>query len=298
MRLSDGVRLAPKPTERRSKAKAGIGIMGRWRIGILLALVLAGPAWGLTLADVPPLPWKDDFILAAKVMPLVQENGIKAMAPYADDVEAALKRAPGSFPDGVVAQGKRYMLVDGEAEIDIAKAREALLASSDGTAGQMVPLGNPYAALGHELGVYYDEIGKFEDGIRVLDQTMALSPDPAALKGSTMPGTLIEKSFALTQLKRYDEALLVCDRALSIPTLSSKERSRLYRGKGFAFTETDRLDDALAAYRESLKLEPGNLRALNEIQYIEGLKAGGRKVPGTTLPLGNAPPPSPDRTPI
>jgi tetratricopeptide (TPR) repeat protein len=270
--------------------------MGRWRIGILLAWVLAGPAWGLTLADVPPLPWKDDFILAAKVMPLVQRTGITAMAPYADDVEAALKRAPGSFPDGVVAEGKRYMLVDGEGEIEIAKAREALLAKSDGTAGEMVPLGNPYAVLGHELGVYYDEIGKFEEGVRVLDQTMALSPDPAALKGSMMPGMLIEKSFALTKLKRYDEALTVCDTVIAIPTLDIKERSRAYRGKGFVFTETDRLDDALAAYRESLKLEPGNPRALNEIQYIERLKAGGSKVPSITLPLGN--PPAPDRTPI
>lgn len=273
-----------------------MGIMGHWRIGILLALVLAAPAWGLTLADVPPLPWKDDFILAAKVMPLVQRNGIKAMAPYADDVEAALKRAQGSFPDGVVAEGKRYMLVDGEAEIDIAKAREALLAKSDGTTGDMVPLGNPYAALGHELGVYYDEIGKFEDGIRVLDQTMALSPDPAALKGSAMAGMLIEKSFALTELRRYGEALLVCDQALGIPTLSSKERSRAYRGKGFVFTETDRLDDALAAYQESLRLEPGNSRALNEMQYIERLKAGGSKMPSITLPPGNSPPP--DRAPI
>lgn len=189
------------------------------------------------------------------------------------------------------------MLVDGEAEIEIAKAREKILAEKDGTAGDMVPLGNPYALLGHLLGIYYDEVRRYEDGVRVLNQTLALSPDPAALKGGTMTGMLIEKSYALTDLRRYGEAMLVCDTALAIPTLTVGERSRLYRGKGFIFTETDRLDDALAAYRESLKLEPNNPRALNEVQYIEGLKAGGKKVPSITVPLSNPLPSTPNQMP-
>lgn len=271
--------------------------MGRWRIGILLALVLAAPAWGQTLADVPPLPWADDMILAAIVLPQLQRDGIKAMAPHVQKIEAALQRAPAFFPDGVVAGGKRYMLVDGEAEVEIANAREHLLADKDGTAGDMVPLGNPYAPLGHLLGIYYDEIGRYEDGVRVLNQSLALSPDPAALKGSAMAGMLIEKSYALTDLKRYGEAMLVCDTALAIPTLSVKDRSRLYRGKGFIFTETDRLDEALAAYQESLKLEPDNSRALNEVKYIEGLKAGGSKKPIITYPLDTPPPPPPNQMP-
>jgi tetratricopeptide (TPR) repeat protein len=277
-------------------SEAGVGSMARWRIGLLLALIWAAPAWGLTLADVPPLPMKDDFILASKMTPRLERDGIKAMAPYVADVEAALQRAPAFFPDGVVAEGKRYMLVDGEGEIEIALARAKDLAENDGTTGAAMPLANPYALMGHELGVYYDEIGQFEDGVRVLDQTLALSPDPAAFKGGTMPGMLIEKSFALTELKRYDEALAVCDILLGIPTLTTQDRSRAYRGKGFVFTETDRLDEALDAYRESLKLEPANPRALNEVQYIERLKAGGSKLPSTTLPLDKPRPTTPPQT--
>lgn len=271
--------------------------MGRWRIGLLLALVLATPAWALTLADVPPLPWKDDFILEAKVSAPVRRDGIRAMAPYVQDVEAALTRAAAFFPDGALAEGKRYMLVDGEGEIEIAQARARILATGDGTTGPAVPLANPYALLGTELAVYYDEIGKLEDGLRVLNQTLALSPDPAALKGSMVAGLLIEKSFALTHLERYDEAMAVCEMALAIPTLSLKDRSRLYRGKGFIYTETDRLDEALAAYRESLNAEPDNPRALNEIKYIEGLKAGGKKAPSITIPLSNPLPPTPNQMP-
>lgn len=271
--------------------------MGRWRIAILLALALAAPAGAQTKAGPPPLAWNDDYHLAETMIPQLQRDGVKAVAPYAQTIEAALKRAPAYFPDGLVANGKRYMMVDGKAETEIAMARAKILAKSDGTTLPAETLDNAYAFLGHELGVYYDEIGKFEDGVRVLDQTLALSPDPAARKGETMGGMLIEKSFALTELKRYDEALSVCDEALAIPTLTVKDRSRAYRGKGFVYTETDRLDDALAAYRESLKVEPGNPRALNEIRYIEGLKAGGKKVPSTTIPLGNPLPPTPNQMP-
>lgn len=276
------------------RLSGGVGIMGRWRIGVLFLLFLAAPAWAVAEADLPPLPWTDDLTLTTKVMSQLRQGDIKAMAPFAQKAEAALKRARAFFPDGVVVGGKRYMLVDGDAEIEIAKARAKALAKSDGTAGEVVPLGNFYALLGSELGVYYDEVGRIEDGIRVLDQTLALSPDPVALKGQMMGGMLSEKGFALGHLKHYGEAMLVYDKALTIPTLSPRDRARLYRGKGFLLTETDRLDDALAAYRESLKAEPNNPGALNEIDYIERLKAGGSKVPAiTVLPHDRPTPASP-----
>jgi Flp pilus assembly protein TadD len=60
------------------------------------------------------------------------------------------------------------------------------------------------------------------------------------------------------------------------------------RGRGFVLTELGRLDEAEAAYRESLKIEPDSERAKNELQYIARLKAGG---PSAPYALGLTPPP-------
>jgi tetratricopeptide (TPR) repeat protein len=46
-------------------------------------------------------------------------------------------------------------------------------------------------------------------------------------------------------------------------------RAVALRGQGFAYSELQRWDDAVKAYQRSLKYEPGNDIALNELQYIE-----------------------------
>jgi Flp pilus assembly protein TadD len=45
------------------------------------------------------------------------------------------------------------------------------------------------------------------------------------------------------------------------------------RGQGYALVELHRLDDAAAAYKACLKLEPGEPKSLGELGYIDGLRA-------------------------
>jgi cytochrome c-type biogenesis protein CcmH/NrfG len=49
------------------------------------------------------------------------------------------------------------------------------------------------------------------------------------------------------------------------------------RKKGYALTELGRLDDAEVAYRDSLRSQPGNPVAENELAYIAHLKSGSQK---------------------
>jgi len=46
-------------------------------------------------------------------------------------------------------------------------------------------------------------------------------------------------------------------------------RAVALRGQGYAFTDMKRWDDAIKAYQRSLKYEPGNDIARNELRYIE-----------------------------
>ena len=60
----------------------------------------------------------------------------------------------------------------------------------------------------------------------------------------------------------------------------------MLRGRGLALTELKRLDEAEAAYRDALALEPGNALATSELQYIAGASAT-----SPVLLLPNAPKP-------
>ncbi len=50
--------------------------------------------------------------------------------------------------------------------------------------------------------------------------------------------------------------------------------------QGFIFVEMKRLDDAENAYNASLKLDPNNLNAKNEVAYIAKLRSGGQATEG------------------
>ncbi|MDR2212490.1 MAG: tetratricopeptide repeat protein [Pseudomonadales bacterium] len=73
--------------------------------------------------------------------------------------------------------------------------------------------------------------------------------------------------------------LLVFTQALEFVEFASpedtknSERARALRGQGFALIELGRLDEAQAAFEQSLQNEPGNPTAEGELKYIEQLRA-------------------------
>lgn len=282
--------------------------MGRWRIAILLALVLAGPAWAQPAqapAPLPALPWDKDAALLQSAEDELRSGGIKALAPHVAEFEAALANGKQFFPDGALVDDKRYVLVDGLAENLLILIGYSAAQKKDPAVKAVATIPNPYPSIGTELASYYDEVGRPQEAIRVLDQSMALSPAPDFKAGAHMAGMISEKGFALGLLKRFAESLATYDQGLTLKGLAMPDQTRLLRGRGFALVEMGRLDEGEAAYREVLKLDPGNARALNELTYIARLRAGGPKAPvevltspQTPAPPKDAPPPPPNRAPI
>jgi hypothetical protein len=104
-----------------------------------------------------------------------------------------------------------------------------------------------------------------------LDRGLAMQPQNGRLTS--------EKATALVNLHRPGDALAMIDAWLAAnPLGGATTRARLLRNKGFALVELDRLDEGEAAYRDSLKAEPGHQGALYELDYIAKLRAGGAKL--------------------
>jgi Flp pilus assembly protein TadD len=113
------------------------------------------------------------------------------------------------------------------------------------------------------------EQGRTDEAIRLLAEAMQTAPYHPNLAG--------ERAFALNTSGRSQEALEVVNGALDHLELYprySNLRALLLRTKGYALGELARWDEAEAAYTQSLKLEPGNDTALNELKYIASRKAG------------------------
>jgi len=250
-------------------------------VGLAFLLVVVSLC-SLSLSNATEPRWESDGALVAKIVTASRSRGIVAVQPHVKAIESALKAARSLFSKPISEDGKIIILTDGRAET------AAALVTLRGQSGEVVAVANPYPTMGILLGSYYVETGKFRDAVRVLDAALALSPLPKDRLGQTVPDLLSERGVALGKLKRWDEALASYDAALRIKGTDKKLRAILYRGRGFVLIEMGRLDEAEAAYKKSLTLEPGNKIALGELQYIKGLRAGQKPTePQLTMP--NAP---------
>jgi tetratricopeptide (TPR) repeat protein len=259
-------------------------VMTRWGLALAMMFLsltaLAQPAPPSRQSN-PPLPWDADLAMFLAVQPELQKAGIRALASHVEDYEAALKRAPQFFPDGAVVDGRRYVLADGQTET-LGVALKGAVGDAANKGAPKMPVNvvaNVYVLIALQLGTYYDEMDREEDGIRALDLGLRLSPYPDAAMGAHVGEIMGEKGFALGAEKKFDLALDVYRKGLTLSGISALDRARLERGEGFVLTELDRLDEAEQAYQASLKDEPGNKRAINELAYIARLRAGGPKAP-------------------
>src|ERR1700761_8586475 len=166
------------------------------RFALLFAAVLSLGA--AAAGDTPP--WVADGALDRATMADVGARGILAVKDHRADLEAALARGQGAIDAAAANPTMRFVLVDGLAQTVAGMA----LAAHDKVNGTAVA--NPYPRIGLMLGSYYDEIGDFEDAVRVLD--LAIKYDVVAgLAGQAMPVLKGERANALLTLKRSGEAL-------------------------------------------------------------------------------------------
>lgn len=113
---------------------------------------------------------------------------------------------------------------------------------------------------------------RYEDAIRYGQRGIALNPDHALLR--------TELSNSYVQSGRPAEGLAVLDGYLARhPDISVFDAGLVLRTQGFALIELGRLDEAEAAYRQALVLEPDHRGAQDELTYIAQLRSGGDKLP-------------------
>lgn len=136
----------------------------------------------------------------------------------------------------------------------------------------MTWVGNAYPRAHYYLGFLCVKRKQFERAIEFLDKGMLLEP--------TNPKFRFEKAQAVLHCGRKEEALALYDSVTEIgPHVTARDLAMAGRGRGFVFIEMGRLDDAEAAFKASLEIEPANEVALNELAYIDRLRHGAAPAP-------------------
>jgi tetratricopeptide (TPR) repeat protein len=108
---------------------------------------------------------------------------------------------------------------------------------------------------------------QWPEALALLDREMQYSPYEA------LP--YMEKGYILNAQRKHPEAIECYKKGLEVAAKregTDQVRASAWRGIGFAQTELGDLDAAKTSYNESLKLEPNNKLALDELSYIENLE--------------------------
>jgi tetratricopeptide (TPR) repeat protein len=218
--------------------------------------------------------WQDAQKVVAAADADVIKNGIKGIESHVADLEKALAEGATEFPMKTGVEGTVMVLTDGPAE------NLLVLMTAAGKKQAAATTANPYPEAGLLLALYYNEQKKPDEALRVIATTLERQPIAGANVGAHMAGIFSEQAFAYNMLKRWDDSLAAADAGLKA-SQNDRDKSRSQRNRGFALVELHRLDDAEAAYKESLRLEPNNPRALGELQFIAKARAS---VPATKNP--------------
>ncbi|MEZ5937811.1 MAG: tetratricopeptide repeat protein [Hyphomonadaceae bacterium] len=225
-------------------------------------------------------PWERDRQVLTAADADSRVRGIEGLAAHIEPLEAALAGASQAFEAAAAGdEDSVYVLVDGATQTMAAIVDAAGTAEAGGSdARSIVAVENPYLMIAFYLGTYYNEYGLFTDAVRVLSAGLAL-PEMFPELGETRVLLMIERAAALGQTGDREQALAAYDEVLQRPGLATPFRASALRGRGFSLIELGRLDEAEAAYRASLEIDPDNPIAMNELTYIAGLRQGREKAP-------------------
>ncbi len=131
-------------------------------------------------------------------------------------------------------------------------------------------LPNAYPRAYYYLGFICVKRKEYFRAVEFLDKGLELEP--------SNPNFKFEKAHALVNTGYHKEALALYEGVNGLgPYVSARELGVARRGCGFVLIEMGRLDEAEAAFKSSLEIDPANKIALSELQYIDHLRKGGRK---------------------
>ncbi|MBI3439164.1 MAG: hypothetical protein HY054_11060 [Proteobacteria bacterium] len=220
-----------------------------------------------------------DQRIVDEAMSATNSGGYAALATRLPALRDVLTHAPSCYPE-VERRGDDIVVRSNQSSTAVLAL--TLVAAAQHQNVRVVRGANPYTYASLLLGAYSDEMRHFEEGIAWLDRGLALQPHEENL--------VLEKATALGQLHRVDEQIALLQAELSDEFASlSIDKSRYRRNLGVALIDANRLDEAEAALRESIRLEPNNPRAENELRYIAQLRAGGQHAETTMAHIGDAP---------
>ncbi len=149
----------------------------------------------------------------------------------------------------------------------------------NGGAEDCVWVPSVYPRAFYYLGFLNVHRGMFEEAVRFLQQGLCLE--------SSNPKLRCELGQAYSRQGKYTEALEAYASVGDVgPHVSVCDKALALRGTGFVLIEMGELAEADTAFRESLRYEPENVNAKQELQYIEHLRSGGHMVGGQLVTSG------------
>ncbi len=160
-------------------------------VGIPVALIAASFAAPIAVAqtNAPPAmparadasadqPWVSAEVVLKATEASLDQGGVRAIEPHVADLERALAESAKSFAPAAPGTCQAVVLSDGPTETLAVLALAAKNAKNGDVACKVAAVDNPYPLISLYLGSYYNEIGKNEDAVRVLDLGMKLSAAP------------------------------------------------------------------------------------------------------------------------
>ncbi|MBI1889717.1 MAG: tetratricopeptide repeat protein [Burkholderiales bacterium] len=115
------------------------------------------------------------------------------------------------------------------------------------------------------------EMRRLDEAKAALERALALSPRNSNYLSELAAIYLHKKDWA-SALQAYQLAEAAA-KDFSPPNLKDSELARAWRGKGYVYVEQNRLDDAEKMYQQCLELNKNDIKAINELRYIQKMKS-------------------------
>jgi len=229
---------------------------------LCLALALAPLAPGPARAQTAP-PAATDLSAAQEALFDKGQDLIRQGRP-ADAIAQYLDRLIADFAARYGNSAKRIYCAHGPAEEKLYRddaARDQVDA---------VVLASTWADALFLKGYALIDLNRFPEAKLALERALALSPRTPNFIVELGHCSEVMKDWpaALALYRRAEDAVRVRDGATPNPA----SITRTWRGQGYCLTEMGRLEEATRLYKRCLELDPGDLKAQGELEYIQQLK--------------------------